>query len=106
MLLATPLFLLSARSSFPKSAVSLAWTEAEGPTAVCANLISCNVEGVLPNCQDGILQCICDVLGCNVFDAIILPDGWNWGAIIGSQVGLDPTNDGSSCPDWAQRYVP
>jgi hypothetical protein len=42
---------------------------------VHANLIGCNVEGVLPNCQDGISQHVCDVLGCNVFDAVVLPDG-------------------------------
>jgi hypothetical protein len=63
------------------------------------------VEGVLPFCQDGISQRVCDVFGCNVFDAVTPPDGWNRGVVVSSRVGLDPTNDGSSCPDWAQCYV-
>ncbi len=63
---------------------------------VCAGLVSGNVEGVLSNCQDGILQCVLDLPGGDAFNAVVLPDGRDWGAIVGSWEGLDPANDGGS----------
>ncbi len=38
-------------------------------------------------------------------DAVIPPDGGDWSIIVGTRVGLDPTNDGCSCADWAQGDV-
>ncbi len=69
---------------------------------VCANLIGSNAEGILSNCQDSILQRILDLPGGDVFDAAILPDGKDWGVVVGSWVRSDPANDGGSCSDWAQ----
>ncbi len=66
---------------------------------VCADLIGGNVEGVLSKCQDSVLQHIPDLPGGDVFNAVVLPDGRDWGVIIGSCVGLDPANNGGSCPD-------
>jgi hypothetical protein len=60
------------------------------------------MEGVLSNCQDGILQHILDLPGGDVFDVVVLPDGRNWGVVVGSWVGSDPANNGGSCLDWAQ----
>jgi hypothetical protein len=72
---------------------------------VCANLVGCNVEGVIPDCQDGISQCVCDVLGCNVFNAAVPLDGWNRSVVTVSWVGSDPAKDGGTCPDWAQCCI-
>jgi hypothetical protein len=72
---------------------------------VCANLVGGNVEGVLSNCQGSIPQRVLDLLGGDVFDTVVLPDGRDWGVVVGSWVGSDPANDGSSCPDWAQCDV-
>jgi hypothetical protein len=72
---------------------------------VHANLVDGNVEGVLSNCQDGILQHILDLPGSDVFDAVVLSDGGDWGVVVFSWVGLDPANNGGSCPDWAQCNV-
>ncbi len=64
-----------------------------------------NVECVLPNCRDGISQCICDLLGHDVFNAVIFPDSGDWGVVVGSRVQSDPTDDGCYCADWAQGDV-
>ncbi len=73
-------------------------TRADG---VCADLVSSNVEGVFSNCRDSVLQHVLDLLGGDVFDAIVLPDGGDWGVVVGSWVGSDPANNGGSYPDWA-----
>jgi hypothetical protein len=41
----------------------------------------------------------------DVFDVVVLPDGGDQGVAVGSQVGLYPANNGSSCPDWAQCNI-
>ncbi len=38
-------------------------------------------------------------------DAVVRLDGGDWSVIVGSQVGLDLTNNGCSCLDWAQCDV-
>ena len=38
-------------------------------------------------------------------DAVIFPDGGDWGVVVGTRVGLDSANDGGGCSDWAQRHV-
>jgi hypothetical protein len=40
-----------------------------------------------------------------MFNAVVLPDGRDQGILDGSRVGLDPSNNGGSCPDWAQCDV-
>ncbi len=60
------------------------------------------MESVLSNCQDSVPQHVLDLLGGDMFNAVILPDGGDWGVIVGSWVGLDPVNNDDSCPDWAQ----
>jgi hypothetical protein len=77
-------------------------TQADG---VCAGLVGGNVDGVFSNCQDGVPQCVLDLPGGDVFNAVVLPDGGDWGVVNGSCVGSDPVNDGCSCPDWAQCDV-
>jgi hypothetical protein len=72
---------------------------------VCANLVCCNVEGVLRNCRDGILQRVCDLLRRDVVNAVAPPYGGDGGVVGRSRVGLDLTDDGSCCTDWAQHDV-
>ena len=38
-------------------------------------------------------------------DAVVFPDGGDWGVVVGTRVGLDSVNDGGGCSDWAQRCV-
>ncbi len=66
---------------------------------VFANLLGGNVEGVLSNCRDGIPQCDLDLPGGDVLNAVVLPDGGDWGVVVGSWVESYPANNGSSCPD-------
>jgi hypothetical protein len=40
-----------------------------------------------------------------VVNAVVFPDGGDWGVIVGTQVGSDLANDGGGCLDWAQRHV-
>jgi hypothetical protein len=43
-----------------------------------------------------------DLLGGNVVNAVVSPDGRDWSIAVGTQVGLDPTNNGCSCTDWVR----
>ncbi len=38
-------------------------------------------------------------------NAVVSPGGGDWSVVVGSRVGSDPTNDGSSCSNWAQCDV-
>ncbi len=38
-------------------------------------------------------------------NAVIFPDGGDWGVVIDTWVGSYPANDGGSCLDWAQYHV-
>ena len=38
-------------------------------------------------------------------DAIVFPDGRDWGVVVGTRVELDLVNDGGGCSDRAQCYV-
>ncbi len=38
-------------------------------------------------------------------DAVVFPDGGDWGVVVGTRVGSDSANKGGSCSDWAQRHV-
>jgi hypothetical protein len=69
---------------------------------VCASLFGGDVENTLSNCQDGVPQRVLDLSGGDVLDAVVMPDGRDRGVVVGFWVGLDPANDGGSCPDWAQ----
>ncbi len=35
-------------------------------------------------------------------NAVVSPGGRDWSVVVGSRVGLDPTNNGGSCSNWAQ----
>ena len=38
-------------------------------------------------------------------DAIVFPDGRDWGVVVGTRVESDSVNNGGGCLDWAQCYV-
>ncbi len=38
-------------------------------------------------------------------NAVVSPGGGDWSVVVGSRVGLDPTNNGGSCSNWAQCDV-
>ena len=40
-----------------------------------------------------------------MFDSIVPPDGGNWGAMVGSQVGFDSTYNGGCCSYWAEGDI-
>ncbi len=65
----------------------------------------CSRTDGLSDCRDCISQCVCDLLGGDVVNAVVFPDGGDWGVVVGTKVGLDSANDDGGCSDWAQCHI-